>query len=154
MVGMEPEQGRVIDFATAANAARATAAKAARATAANAARTPGRGADSTEPRLLRQIYGEILRDERRDQDRSLEDVARTVGMSKQYLSEVERGRKEASSEMLRSVCDALELPMEQLLAEMKQAAERAQELVLLSVPKHAHIATLNERMKEKSLASR
>lgn len=111
MVGMEPEQGRVIDFATAAKAARATAARAAR-----AARTPVRGADGTEPRLLRQIYGEILRDERRDQDRSLEDVARTVGMSKQYLSEVERGRKEASSEMLRSVCDALELPMEQLLA--------------------------------------
>ncbi|MCB8912710.1 helix-turn-helix domain-containing protein [Rhodococcus rhodochrous] len=100
MVGMEPEQGRVIDFATAARSAR----------------TPVRGADGTEPRLLRQIYGEILRDERRDQDRSLEDVARTVGMSKQYLSEVERGRKEASSEMLRSVCDALELPMEQLLA--------------------------------------
>ncbi|MEV8192548.1 helix-turn-helix transcriptional regulator [Rhodococcus pyridinivorans] len=121
---MEPEQGRVIDFATAAKAARVTAAKAARVTAAKAARvtaaksarTPVRGADSTEPRLLRQIYGEILRDERRDQDRSLEDVARTVGMSKQYLSEVERGRKEASSEMLRSVCDALELPMEQLLA--------------------------------------
>ena len=119
MVGMEPEQGRVIDFATAAKSARVTAAKSARATAARAARaarTPERGADSTEPRLLRQIYGEILRDERRDQDRSLEDVARTVGMSKQYLSEVERGRKEASSEMLRSVCDALELPMEQLLA--------------------------------------
>ncbi|WP_407441109.1 helix-turn-helix domain-containing protein [Rhodococcus sp. (in: high G+C Gram-positive bacteria)] len=68
-----------------------------------------------EPRLLRQIYGEILRDERRDQDRSLDDVARAVGMSKQYLSEVERGRKEASSEILRSVCDALELPIEQLL---------------------------------------
>lgn len=111
MVGMEPEQGRVIDFATAAKAARATAARAAR-----AARTPVRGADGTEPRLLRQIYGEILRDERRDQDRSLEDVARTVGMSKQYLSEVERGRKEASSEVLRSVCDAQDLPMEQLLA--------------------------------------
>ncbi|WP_413767778.1 helix-turn-helix domain-containing protein [Rhodococcus pyridinivorans] len=119
MVGMEPEQGRVIDFATAARAARATAARAARVTAAKAARAargPVRGADSTEPRLLRQIYGEILRDERRDQDRSLEDVARMVGMSKQYLSEVERGRKEASSEILRSVCEALELPMEQLLA--------------------------------------
>ncbi|MBS9373352.1 Transcriptional regulator ClgR [Rhodococcus sp. B50] len=84
--------------------------------AARVARLPAPGTENAEPRLLRQIYGEILRDERRDQDRSLGDVARTVGMSKQYLSEVERGRKEASSEILRSVCDALELPMEQLLA--------------------------------------
>ncbi|SEL16350.1 helix-turn-helix domain-containing protein [Rhodococcus maanshanensis] len=66
--------------------------------------------------LLRQVYGEILRDERRDQDRTLDDVARAVGMSKQYLSEMERGRKEPSSEMLRSVCDALGLPLENLLA--------------------------------------
>ncbi|MFG1784218.1 helix-turn-helix domain-containing protein [Rhodococcus oryzae] len=66
--------------------------------------------------LLRKVYGEILRDERRDQDRTLDDVARTVGMSKQYLSEMERGRKEPSSEMLRSVCDALGMPLENLLA--------------------------------------
>ncbi|MBD3146476.1 helix-turn-helix domain-containing protein [Microbispora bryophytorum] len=65
--------------------------------------------------LLRTVYGEILRDERLDQDRTLDDVARAVGMSKQYLSEVERGRKEPSSEMLHSVCDALGLPIEHLL---------------------------------------
>ncbi|MGI5156285.1 helix-turn-helix domain-containing protein [Microbispora sp. CA-102843] len=65
--------------------------------------------------LLRKVYGEILRDERLDQDRTLDDVARAVGMSKQYLSEVERGRKEPSSEMLHSVCDALGLPIEHLL---------------------------------------
>ena len=70
--------------------------------------------DGPDP-LLRTVYGEILRDERLDQDRSLDDVARSVGMSKQYLSEVERGRKEPSSEMLHSVCDALGLPIEQLL---------------------------------------
>ncbi|MEU5841919.1 helix-turn-helix transcriptional regulator [Rhodococcus sp. NPDC047139] len=99
MTGMEPKHGRVVDLAAVA-----------------AARASSRRAERDEPRLLRQIYGEILRDERLDQDRSLGDVARTVGMSKQYLSEVERGRKEASSEMLRSVCDALDLPMERLLA--------------------------------------
>ncbi len=70
--------------------------------------------DGADP-LLRKVYGQILRDERLDQDRTLDDVARAVGMSKQYLSEVERGRKEPSSEMLRSVCDALELPIEHLL---------------------------------------
>ncbi|WP_204051971.1 helix-turn-helix domain-containing protein [Microbispora siamensis] len=70
--------------------------------------------DGQDP-LLRAVYGEILRDERLDQDRTLDDVARAVGMSKQYLSEVERGRKEPSSEMLHSVCDALGLPIEHLL---------------------------------------
>lgn len=65
--------------------------------------------------LLRAVYGEVLRDERRDQDRTLADVADEVGMSKQYLSEIERGRKEASSEMLHSICGALGLPIESLL---------------------------------------
>ncbi|SDC99719.1 helix-turn-helix domain-containing protein [Rhodococcus tukisamuensis] len=77
-------------------------------------RGPAR-ADAPAP-LLRTVYGEILRDERRDQDRTLAEVARAVGMSKQYLSEVERGRKEPSSEMLHSVCGALGLPLEHLLA--------------------------------------
>ncbi|WP_433658179.1 helix-turn-helix domain-containing protein [Nocardia sp. CA-128927] len=65
--------------------------------------------------LLRAVYGEVLRDERQDQDRTLADVAAEVGMSKQYLSEIERGRKEASSEMLHSICGALGLPIESLL---------------------------------------
>ncbi|WP_378733383.1 helix-turn-helix domain-containing protein [Nocardia brasiliensis] len=65
--------------------------------------------------LLRAVYGEVLRDERQDQDRTLADVADEVGMSKQYLSEIERGRKEASSEMLHSICGALGLPIESLL---------------------------------------
>jgi len=100
MIDMDPKQRTVADLA---------AARLARGSRESHAPAP-------EPRLLRQVYGDVLRDERRDQDRSLGDVARAVGMSKQYLSEVERGRKEPSSEILRSVCDALDLPMEQLLA--------------------------------------
>ena len=68
-----------------------------------------------EEPLVRELYGRVLRDARRDQDRSLEDVAAEVGMSKQYLSEIERGKKEPSSEMLRAVCGALGLPVEYLL---------------------------------------
>ncbi|TCN54983.1 helix-turn-helix protein [Rhodococcus sp. SMB37] len=80
-----------------------------------------------EPRLLRQVYGEVLRNERRDQDRSLDDVARAVGMSKQYLSEIERGRKDPSSEILGSVCNALGMPVEQLLEQgiRRMSAHRA-----------------------------
>ncbi|MFD6161320.1 helix-turn-helix domain-containing protein [Nocardia sp. NPDC060256] len=70
--------------------------------------------DAASP-LLRAVYGEVLRDERQDQDRTLAEVAAEVGMSKQYLSEIERGRKEPSSEMLHSICGALRLPIETLL---------------------------------------
>ncbi|MFC0452708.1 helix-turn-helix domain-containing protein [Rhodococcus jostii] len=71
--------------------------------------------DSREEPLVRELYGRVLRDARRDQDRSLEDVAGAVGMSKQYLSEIERGKKEPSSEMLRAVCGALGMSVEHLL---------------------------------------
>lgn len=76
---------------------------------------PEPGQVATVSPLLRSVYGEVLRDERQDQDRTLAEVAAEVGMSKQYLSEIERGRKEASSEMLRSICDALGLSVESLL---------------------------------------
>lgn len=74
---------------------------------------PGSGDDAVPP--LRAVYGQILRDERQDQDLTLADVADVVGMSKQYLSEVERGRKEPSSEILRAVSDALGVSLEHLL---------------------------------------
>ncbi|XGU18503.1 helix-turn-helix domain-containing protein [Rhodococcus sp. 3Y1] len=57
----------------------------------------------------------MLREVRRDQDRTLDDVAAKVGMSKQYLSEIERGKKEPSSEILRAICEALGMPLEHLL---------------------------------------
>lgn len=59
------------------------------------------------PPLLREVFGRVLRQERTRQGRTLAEVARDAGVSTQYLSEVERGRKEASSEVLGSVCDAL-----------------------------------------------
>ncbi|MDF0531494.1 helix-turn-helix transcriptional regulator [Tsukamurella sp. 8F] len=57
--------------------------------------------------LLREVYGRVLRQERTRQGRTLTEVAREAGVSTQYLSEIERGRKEPSSEVLGSVCDAL-----------------------------------------------
>lgn len=65
--------------------------------------------------LIREAYGRVLREVRRDQDRTLGDVAAQVGMSKQYLSEIERGKKEPSSEILRAICEALGMPLEHLL---------------------------------------
>ena len=62
-----------------------------------------------------------MRSERLGQDRTLADVAEQAAVSLPYLSEVERGRKEASSEILDSICDALSLPLPDLL---ERSAER------------------------------
>jgi transcriptional regulator with XRE-family HTH domain len=68
--------------------------------------------------LLRTTLGEVLRRTRHEQGRTLSDVARTAKVSMQYLSEVERGRKEASSEILAAICDALEVELPDVLAEV------------------------------------
>jgi transcriptional regulator with XRE-family HTH domain len=65
--------------------------------------------------LLREAVGERLRRARTDQSRTLRDVSRAARVSLGYLSEVERGRKEASSELLASICGALDLPLPELL---------------------------------------
>ena len=61
--------------------------------------------------LWRHVLGEVLRGERLDQERILTEVAGAAGVSPQYLSEIERGRKEPSSEILGSVADALGLEL-------------------------------------------
>ncbi|GGI43753.1 transcriptional regulator with XRE-family HTH domain [Agromyces flavus] len=61
--------------------------------------------------LWRHVLGEVLRGERLEQERILTEVAATAGVSPQYLSEVERGRKEASSEVLGAVAEALGLEL-------------------------------------------
>lgn len=65
--------------------------------------------------LLREAIGDRLRHTRTDQCRTLREVSRSARVSLGYLSEVERGRKEASSELLASICQALELPLDELL---------------------------------------
>jgi transcriptional regulator with XRE-family HTH domain len=65
--------------------------------------------------MLREAVGERLRRARTAQSRTLRDVSRAARVSLGYLSEVERGRKEASSELLASICDALDLPLPELL---------------------------------------
>ena len=68
----------------------------------------------TEP-LLRRLVGSILREQRERQRRTLRDVAEDARVSVAYLSEVERGRKEASSEVLAAVCRALGLRLVDLV---------------------------------------
>ncbi|HEY0637002.1 MAG TPA: helix-turn-helix transcriptional regulator [Pseudonocardiaceae bacterium] len=65
--------------------------------------------------LLREAIGDRLRRTRTSQHRTLREVSRSARVSLGYLSEVERGRKEASSELLAAICDALSLPLADLL---------------------------------------
>src|SRR6185369_7893617 len=68
--------------------------------------------------LLREAIGDRLRHARTNQRRTLRDISRAARVSLGYLSEVERGQKEASSELLASICDALEVELADLLAEV------------------------------------
>ena len=65
--------------------------------------------------LLRTHLGSALRAARVSQGRTLRDVAKSARVSLGYLSEVERGQKEASSELLNSICGALDLKLSSVL---------------------------------------
>ncbi|ACS30253.1 helix-turn-helix transcriptional regulator [Micrococcus luteus] len=68
--------------------------------------------------LLRHEIGDVLRDVRQLQGRTLREVSHDARVSLGYLSEVERGQKEASSELLASICQALDIPLSYLLREV------------------------------------
>jgi transcriptional regulator with XRE-family HTH domain len=68
--------------------------------------------------LLRHLLGDALRRLRLRQGRTLREVSAAARVSLGYLSEVERGRKEASSELLASICGALGAPLSQVLREV------------------------------------
>jgi len=68
--------------------------------------------------LLRQLLGDVLRRLRIRQGRTLREVSATARVSLGYLSEVERGRKEASSELLAAICAALDTPLSQVFREV------------------------------------
>lgn len=88
---------------------------------------------TSEP-LLRRLVGSILRTRREAQGRTLRNVGAAARVSVAYLSEVERGRKEASSEVLIAVCGALGMRLIDLLADAHQElAGRAQVIDLTAL---------------------
>ena len=72
-----------------------------------------RAVETPEP-LWRELVGRELHRERRDRGERLVDVAGRAGVSVQYLSEVERGLKDPSSEMLQAIAGALDLSVREL----------------------------------------
>lgn len=68
--------------------------------------------------LVRQEIGDVLRDLRQQQGQTLRQVASRASVALGYLSEVERGQKEASSEILASVAEALDVPISMIMREV------------------------------------
>jgi transcriptional regulator with XRE-family HTH domain len=83
---------------------------------------PGKRRPQAKP-LLRTMLGDVLRRRRLEQGRTLADVARAAKVSMPYLSELERGRKEASSEVLAAISAALGTDVWDLLAEISHASQ-------------------------------
>lgn len=99
--------------------------------------------------LLRRELGDVLRGHRRAQGRTLREVSATAAVSLGYLSEVERGEKEASSELLASICAALELPLSQMLSDV---SGRVAETEALTVPVSLPIGHRSETLVSVSAA--
>jgi transcriptional regulator with XRE-family HTH domain len=87
--------------------------------------------------LLRQLLGDVLRRLRLRQGRTLREVSASARVSLGYLSEVERGQKEASSELLAAICGALNTPLSQVFREVSDnfALAELQSEPVLSIPR-------------------
>ncbi|GAB0105012.1 hypothetical protein JMUB6875_39900 [Nocardia sp. JMUB6875] len=90
--------------------------------------------------LLREAIGESLRRARVAQSRTLREVSTSARVSLGYLSEVERGRKEASSELLAAICTALDVPLSQVLFDVSAAMADADKATALAGEKASALA--------------
>ncbi|GIE80301.1 hypothetical protein Aph02nite_62510 [Actinoplanes philippinensis] len=84
--------------------------------------------------LLRRVIGDALRARRQGQHRTLREVSTAANVSLGYLSEIERGQKEASSELLAAICDALGARLSELLSEVSNTLALAENMEGVLVP--------------------
>ena len=82
--------------------------------------------------LLRRVLGDALRERRLAQARTLRDVSTEAKVSLGYLSELERGQKEASSELLASICDALGAQLSEVLRDVSDTMALTEEMAELA----------------------
>ena len=105
--------------------------------------------------LLRQLLGDVLRRLRVRQGRTLREVSASARVSIGYLSEVERGRKEASSELLAAICAALDTPLYQVFREVSDnfaLAELQNEPVLSGALREPGLRIAADRLPVKRIA--
>jgi len=86
--------------------------------------------------LLRRVIGDALRARRQGQRRTLREVSTAANVSLGYLSEIERGQKEPSSELLASICDALGAQLSEVLRDVSRTVALAEQMqkVFVAVP--------------------
>jgi transcriptional regulator with XRE-family HTH domain len=83
--------------------------------------------------LFRRLLGEVLRDRRMQRGLTLREVSAEARVSLGYISEIERGQKEASSELLASLCHALDMPLSDVLRNVSDAVA-IEEAALTATP--------------------
>jgi transcriptional regulator with XRE-family HTH domain len=81
--------------------------------------------------LFRRLLGDVLRERRAELGLTLRDVSKEARVSLGYISEIERGQKEASSELLASLCGALDMPLSLVLREVSDAVALEEEAMAL-----------------------
>lgn len=97
--------------------------------------------------LFRRLLGDVLRERRMERGMTLREVSKQARVSLGYISEVERGQKEASSELLASLCGALEAPLSDVLRDVshavavEEAALAATPITVNALPRDAVVAS-------------
>jgi transcriptional regulator with XRE-family HTH domain len=102
--------------------------------------------------LLRRLIGDVLRRHRLRQARTLRDVSAAAQVSLGYLSEVERGRKEASSELLAAICAALNVSLADVLREVSADLAALERRAVSGTPATALPAMLPSRLSSDALS--
>lgn len=104
--------------------------------------------------LVRHEIGEVLRDFRQQKGRTLRQVAGKASVALGYLSEVERGQKEASSEILASVAEALDVPISLIMREVSDRLAVVEGLAPFSDVVPDDLAALDAQLTEPELTLR
>ena len=97
--------------------------------------------------VFRRVLGDVLRRERLERGLTLRQVSADARVSLGYISEIERGQKEASSELLGSLCAALDMPLSEVLSEVslavaiEEAATAPTPITVSSAPRGAVVAS-------------
>jgi len=81
--------------------------------------------------LFRRLLGEVLRGQRMQRGMTLREVSAGARVSLGYISEIERGQKEASSELLASLCSALDVPLSDVLRDVSDAVALEEAALLI-----------------------
>jgi transcriptional regulator with XRE-family HTH domain len=87
--------------------------------------------------VFRRLLGDVLRNKRVQRGMTLREVSAEARVSLGYISEIERGQKEASSELLASICAALDVPLSEVLAEVSDAVAMEEAALAIAVDEAA-----------------